>query len=76
MEQGLDFDGSAEAREKPLAHSKAVAANFNEMITRHNIDVMIAPSDYMLSTCAAASSESSQVMSLRWTYRRSQVFRD
>ena len=32
LEQGLAFGDSAEAREKPLAHSKAVAANFDEMV--------------------------------------------
>ena len=28
LEQGLALGNSAEAREKPLAHSKAAAANF------------------------------------------------
>ncbi len=54
LEEGLAFGDSVEAREKPLAHSKYVAANFDEVIEKYNIDVVIAPGDCMLSTYAAA----------------------
>lgn len=54
LEQGLEFGDSAEAREKPLAHAKAVAASFEEMIEKYDIDVIIAPGDCTLSTYAAA----------------------
>ena len=54
LEQGLEFGDSVEAREKPFAHAKAVAASFDEMIEKYNIDVIIAPGDCMLSTYAAA----------------------
>ena len=54
LEQGLDFPDSVEAREKPLAHSKAVAANFDEMIEKYDIDIIIAPGDCMFSTYSAA----------------------
>ncbi|KAL8958892.1 MAG: hypothetical protein Q9193_004134 [Seirophora villosa] len=57
LEQGLDFGDSVEAREKPLAHSKAVAANFDELLQKYHIDVMIAPGDCMLSTYSAAGGE-------------------
>ncbi len=50
----LGFRDSAEAREKPLAHSKAIAANFDETVERYEIDVIIAPGDCMLSTYSAA----------------------
>ena len=60
LEQGLAFGDSAEAREKPLAHSKAVATNFDEMIQKYDIDVIIAPGDCKLSTYAAAGGESIQ----------------
>ena len=59
LEAGLAFGDSAEAREKPLAHSTAVAANFDKMIEEYKIDVNIAPGDCMLSTYAAAGGESS-----------------
>ncbi|KAG6989772.1 amidase [Physcia stellaris] len=54
LEEGLAFPKSEEAREKPLAHAKAVAANFDDMIEKHQLDVIIAPGDCMLSTYAAA----------------------
>ena len=54
LEDGLSFPDSEEAREKPLAHAKAVAANFDDMIEKHQLDVIIAPGDCMLSTYAAA----------------------
>ncbi|KAL8746982.1 MAG: hypothetical protein Q9190_001061 [Brigantiaea leucoxantha] len=54
LEQGLDFPDSVEAREKPLAHSKAVAMSFDETIEKYDIDVIIAPDDCMLSTYSAA----------------------
>ena len=64
LEQGLEFPDSAEAREKPLAHSKAVAANFDELIEKYDIDVIIAPGDCMLSTYSAAGGEHNQVPSV------------
>lgn len=57
FEEGLAFRDSEETREKPLAHAKAVAANFDQMIEKHQLDVIIAPGDCMLSTYAAAGGE-------------------
>ncbi len=57
LEQGPDFGDSAEAREKPLSHSKAVAASFDETIKKYDIDVNIAPGDCMLNTYSAAGGE-------------------
>lgn len=54
LEQGLTFGDSVETREKLTAHSKAVAENFDEMIEKYDIDVIIAPGDCMLSEYAAA----------------------
>ncbi|KAL8808982.1 MAG: hypothetical protein Q9200_003825, partial [Gallowayella weberi] len=54
LEQGLNFGDSVEAREKLLAHSKAVAANFDEVLQKYDIDVVIAPGDCMLNTYSAA----------------------
>lgn len=59
LEQGLAFPDSVEAREKPLAHSKAVAAHFNEMIEKYDIDIIIAPGDCMLSVYSAAGGKHS-----------------
>ena len=59
--QGLGFGPSVEAREKPLAHSRAVAATFDLMMEEYDIGVIIAPSDCMLSTYAAAGGESTTV---------------
>lgn len=60
LEQGLSFGDLAEAREKPLAHPKAIAATFDEMIEKYDIDAIIAPGDCMLSTYAAADGERNQ----------------
>ncbi|KAL8902973.1 MAG: hypothetical protein Q9207_004246 [Kuettlingeria erythrocarpa] len=54
LEQALNFGDSNEAPAKALAHAKAVAAKFDELIEKYDIDVMIAPGDCMLSTYAAA----------------------
>lgn len=58
LEQGLTFGDSVETREKLTAHSKAVAENFDEMIEKYDIDVIIAPGDCMLSEYAAAGGQS------------------
>ncbi|KAL8958326.1 MAG: hypothetical protein Q9183_005860 [Haloplaca sp. 2 TL-2023] len=57
LEQGLEFGDSVEARERPQAHAKAVAANFDELMEKYNIDVIIAPGDCMLSTYSAAGDD-------------------
>ncbi|CAL8584160.1 hypothetical protein XPA_009765 [Xanthoria parietina] len=83
LEQGLEVRDSIEAREKPLAHAKAVAASFDELIEQYDIDVMIAPCDCMPSTNSGASSkwnlDSTALIrrSLIRTYRdpRSQLYR-
>lgn len=54
LDQGLAFGDSVQTREKLVAHTKAVAANFDEMIKAYDIDVIIAPGDCMLSEYAAA----------------------
>ncbi|KAL8823961.1 MAG: hypothetical protein Q9191_005407 [Dirinaria sp. TL-2023a] len=57
LEQGLAFANSAnsvETREKLVAHAKAVAANFDDMVKKYDIDVLIAPGDCILSEYAAA----------------------
>ena len=75
LEQCLDFPDSVEAREKPLAHSKAVAANFDEMIYKYDIDIIIAPSDCMLSTYAAAGGEYNSIPEVLITFvSRSHTF--
>ena len=54
IEAALDFGQSVEARERPLAHSKAVAASFNEIIKQYDLDIIIGPGDCWLSTFSAA----------------------
>ncbi|KAL9064147.1 MAG: hypothetical protein Q9161_009057 [Pseudevernia consocians] len=59
LEKGLTFGDSVETREKLTAHAEAVAASFDEVVSKYDIDVIIAPGDCMLSEYAAAGGQSS-----------------
>ena len=57
LEAALNFGNSVEARERPLAHSNAVVASFNEIVEQYDLDVIIGPGDCWLSTFSAAGGE-------------------